>query len=290
MQISQAIGALAAYNQGQMKSPETVQFYTRRLLQFALFVGPESELEAVQREEVREFMATLPGRYSAETARATMIAVKRLFNFCCSEGIIDASPIATLPLPSNKRTDRPALQPEQAGALLAAFRDTKAGRKFRAMSLLAIDTGLRVSELVGLDLEDLDAERILVRHGKGAKPRVVFMGFRAQDAIHRYVSADRPTPVAGHERALWLTCDGHRIRTATFRKALYGAGNRAGIHVHPHMLRRTFATLMVRHGGDVFALQELMGHAQVSTTRRYVVADEERLRLVHRKTGPGDLL
>jgi site-specific recombinase XerD len=290
MKISQAIEALAAYNQGQMKSPETVQFYTGRLVQFARFVGPDGQLEDVKREDVRAFMATLPARYTPETARGTMVAVKRLFNFACSEGIMSASPIATLPLPSNRRTERPALQPEQAGAVLAAFRDTRAGRKFRAMSLLAIDTGLRVGELVALNLADIDAERILVRQGKGAKPRVVFMGFRAQEAIERYVTKDRPVPAPGHEQALWLTSSGERIRTATYRKALYQAGDRARIHVHPHMLRRTFATLMVRHGGDVFALQELMGHASVSTTRRYVVADESRLREVHRKTGPGDLL
>lgn len=290
MNVTQAISALAEANRGQLRSPQTVRFYNQRLFQFGLYVGLETQLAGVTREKVRGFLASLPARYTPETVRATAIAVKRLFAWAEGEGIIQSSPIGTLPLPAAKGTQRPSLKPEEARTLLEAFPKTRSGRRWRTMTLLAIDTGLRVSELCSLEVSDVEGNRIQVRKGKGLKPRVVFMGNRASKAVADYLKGDRFVPLPAYKAYLWTTRDGRHVRAIGFRKALVAAGDRVGVHVHPHMLRRTFATLLVRHGGDVFSLQELMGHASIQTTRRYVQQDEERLQAVHRKAGPGDLL
>jgi len=287
-----AVTQLEAYNRGQLRSDRTIRFYNQRLAVLRQELGDQRPIDGVTREEVRLFMAKISGRYSPETVRGTVVAVKRLFAWAAGEGMIQTDPLVGLRLPSLPRIDRPALSLEEVRSLFTrGFPKTKTGRRTRTMFLLAIDTGLRVSELCNLRLEDVhDDGSITVRQGKGRKDRVVFAGRQSIESIADYRRQDPSAHVGGPEANLWSLDNARHVTPASFRRALCRAGDRVGVEVHPHKLRRTFATMMLLNKADLFSLQELMGHSDISTTRKYIPRDLERLRSVHRSASPGDML
>jgi len=281
LNLTRAIARLETYNRGLLRSEKTVRFYNQRLGVLVRHLG-DRPLETIDKDEIRSFLADLGGRCSPETVRGTAVVVRRLFSWAASEGMIKSDPLEHLRLPRPPVPDRPALTEGELRLLLdKGFSSRPTGRRFRAMFLLAVDTGLRVSELCALQAGDVDHDGIVrVRSGKGKKDRVTIAGQAALAAVAEVCAS------AGN---LW-TGSGQPISATAFRRALSRAGNRLAIKVHPHKLRRTFATLMLSNRADLFALQELMGHADISTTRRYVPRDVDRLRSVHRQAGPGDWL
>lgn len=292
MKLQLTIEELEEFNRGQLRSEKTIRFYNQRLATFADFVGANTPISAVTRDDVRKFMASLRDRYSPETVKATAVAVKRLFSWAAEEGILAENPIINLKLPRTPKVDRPALTKEQVNLLLAkGFRKSQAGFRWRTMLLFAIDTGLRVSELCALKLKDVgDDGQVTVRQGKGSKDRMVFCGQRTLQRTLEYKDRYRYKPEYRYRSYLWIGHNGKPIQPAAFRKALYYAGDRVGIKVSPHALRRTFATMMLNNKADLFTLQELMGHADITTTRKYIPRDLDRLREVHRTASPADLL
>lgn len=287
MELAAAIGALEQHNIGQMKSPNTIEFYNQRLAKMEEFFGPDADLTEIEQEHLRKFIATLPAQYSDETVRATVVAIKRLFSLAEGEGKLERNPATNIPLPRVRKQDKHALRPSEIHGLLDAFQNGTTGDRWRAMLLVALDTGLRVSELCALRLDDVEGHRVRVHRGKGHKPRTVFMGDRAARALDTYL---RQRPAAVDSTWIWVNRNGHRVTGHDFRKALYRAGEKAGVKVYPHKLRRTFATMMLQNGADLFTLQELMGHEDISTTRRYVEINEAQLQRVHSKAGPVDLM
>jgi len=292
MKVGAVILELEEYNRGQLRADKTIKFYNQRLAPFSEHVGSGTIISEVGRDEVRSFMASLRDKYSPETVRATAVCVKRLFSWAKDEGIIAENPISDLKLPRTPRVDRPALTREEVNLILdKGFRNSRAGHRWRTMLLLAIDTGLRVSELCALKLKDIKEDgEIIVRQGKGAKDRVVFCGDKATDQTRTYIDHYRHKPAYRFRSLLWIASNGGYVRPAAFRKALYHAGDRVAIKINPHMLRRTFATMMLLNKADLFTLQELMGHADIATTRKYIPRDLDRLREVHRTASPGDML
>jgi site-specific recombinase XerD len=292
MKVGAVILELEEYNRGQLRADKTIKFYNQRLAPFSEHVGSGTIISEVGRDEVRSFMASLRDKYSPETVRATAVCVKRLFSWAKDEGIIAENPISNLTLPRTPRVDRPALTREEVNLLLdKGFRNSRAGHRWGTMLLLAIDTGLRVSELCALKLKDVkDDGRITVKQGKGARDRVVFGGKRAIQRTLDYIHQYRYKPAYRSRSYIWIGNNGLPTRSSSFRKALYHAGDRVGIKVNPHQLRRTFATMMLTNKADLFTLQELMGHADIATTRKYIPRDLDRLREVHRTASPGDML
>lgn len=292
MKLGAVILELEEYNRGQLRADKTIKFYNQRLAPFSEHVGSGTIISEVGRDEVRSFMASLRDKYSPETVRATAVCVKRLFSWAKDEGIIAENPISDLKLPRTPRVDRPALTREEVNLILdKGFRNSRAGHRWRTMLLLAIDTGLRVSELCALKLKDVNSDgRIKVRQGKGARDRVVFGGKRAIQRTLDYIHQHRHKPAYRSRSYIWIGNNGLPTRSSSFRKALYHAGDRVGIKVNPHQLRRTFATMMLLNKADLFTLQELMGHADIATTRKYIPRDLDRLREVHRTASPGDML
>jgi len=292
MKVGAVILELEEYNRGQLRADKTISFYNQRLAPFSIHVGSSTPIDAIGRDEVRSFMASLRDKYSPETVRATAVCIKRLFSWAKNEGIIAENPISNLTLPRTPRVDRPALTREEVNLLLnKGFRNSRAGHRWGTMLLLAIDTGLRVSELCALKLKDIKEDgRITVRRGKGSKDRVVFCGSRALQRTVNHRDNYRFKPAYRFRSYLWIGHNGSPTRPAAFRKALYFAGDRVGVKVNPHSLRRTFATMMLLNKADLFTLQELMGHADIATTRKYIPRDLDRLREVHRTASPGDML
>lgn len=293
MELGACIQELEEFNRGQLRSEKTIRFYNQRLSVFSEHAGSDTSLDEIGRDQVRSFMADISDKYAPETVRATTVAVKRLFSWAQDEGIIADNPIAKLKLPRTPRVDKPALTRDELKLILEkGFRKSKAGHRWRAMLVLSVDTGLRVSELCNLKLKDIDFDdgSICVRQGKGAKDRVVFAGQTALHYVKEYIDLYRHKPAYRYRSFVWIGGNNTPIRPVSFRKALYYAGDRLGLKIYPHKLRRTFATMMLLNKADLFTLQELMGHSDISTTRKYIPRDIERLREVHRSASPGDML
>jgi integrase/recombinase XerC/integrase/recombinase XerD len=163
----------------------------------------------------------------------------------------------------------------------------------RALFELAYASGLRAEELVSLDVESLDFDSESVRvEGKGGKTRIVPVGEHALRALERYLAAGRPILDAGGERALLLSKSGRRLLTSDVRRRLRNWARRAAsgapalIDAHPHALRHSFATHLMDGGADLRAIQELLGHATISTTQVYTRVESRRLRSAYARAHP----
>jgi integrase/recombinase XerC len=185
-------------------------------------------------------------------------------------------------LPLSRRGGRrlpDAPKTREVEAMIEAFTgDEPLAVRNRALFELVYSAGLRASEAVGLDLGDVDFEQELVhvRHGKGAKDRVVPLGERAAQMLARYLHTARPQLARGAENALFLSVRGRRLDTSALRK----------MFPHPHRLRHAFATHLLEGGADLRTIQELLGHASLSTTQMYSHVDAKRLRRVYDHAHP----
>ncbi len=242
---------------------------------------------------LRSWLARTRSAGKAPTTLARRAAAARAFTaFLQRRGLspVDAghglaSPKGTRPLPA-------VLRPDEATALLEAANPATGPVALRDQALLEVlyATGIRVSELCGLDLDDVDLHRRLVRvFGKGAKERSVPLGVPAATAVHRWMSAGRAVLVtAGSGPALFLGARGGRLDPRTVRRVL--DARRAGVPgvppLSPHGLRHSAATHMLEGGADLRSVQELLGHATLSTTQIYTHVSAERLRATYERAHP----
>lgn len=241
------------------------------------------------------------GATLARTTQAHMLtSVRMLLAWATRTKRLTVNPAAELELPRlPKRLPRAVLTVSEMERVLAQpDLASPLGLRDRAILEVLYSTGIRRMELIGLDLSDLDAERgaLLVREGKGAKDRLVPIGERAIRWTHRYLDRMRPLlarnaldPPSRH--ALFLSRHGHRIRATKLTERLHQYVVSAGIQKpgSVHIFRHTMATLMHDAGADIRDLQEMLGHAQLSTTEIYTHVSIERLKAVHTKTHPAHL-
>jgi integrase/recombinase XerD len=220
-----------------------------------------------------------------------LVAIRQLFKFLVKERVIKADPAAEIELPRPTRSLPIFLDVEEVERLLAApDAKTPRGLRDRAMIEVLYATGLRVSELVSLAHENLDVERgFVVVRGKGNKERVVPIGQVALEAIREYLDRARPS-FAGQvvTRALFLRSGGEPMTRQGFWKLLKGHARNAGITkpISPHKLRHSFATHLVERGADLRAVQQMLGHADLSTTEIYTHVNRERLRRLYGEHHP----
>jgi integrase/recombinase XerD len=235
--------------------------------------------------DVAAFVDDLDERGYARSTRARKIAaLKSMFRFLREEGLVDENPTEQLRSPRSGRTLPKALSIEQVDLLMATVYedDTPEGVRDAAMFEVLYAAGLRVSELVGLDLRDLDMESGSVRCiGKGSKERVVPLHAQAIESVDTYLETIRPI----HERqrqeqALFLNRNGRRLTRQAFWLRLKRAARAAGIsdHISPHTLRHSFATHMLRGGASLRHVQEMLGHASIATTQIYTHLTSEHVR------------
>jgi integrase/recombinase XerD len=220
--------------------------------------------------------------------------VRGLHRFAVREGLATADPAREVRPPAAARRLPKAITLEQVEALLAAARagrNVPRARRDAALLELLYATGARISEAVGLDVDDVDVEAGQVRlSGKGGKQRVVPVGRYARDAVQRYLVQGRP-PLAQAGRgapALFLNARGGRLSRQSAWAVLQAAAERAaiGVDVSPHTLRHSFATHLLDGGADVRVVQELLGHASVTTTQVYTLVTVDRLREVYATAHP----
>jgi integrase/recombinase XerD len=278
----------------QGTSPRTLEAYRRdveRLVIYARVKGALSPVDLTSRM-LREFVYHLKDLgLSPASIRRNISAVRTYFRFLLADGVVARDPSERLETPKRWRTLPDVLTVAEIETLLAApqieqplaFRD-------RAMLELAYGAGLRVSEWITLGVKDVLFEDMLVRvFGKGSKERLVPIGRKAIGAVATYIRELRPRlEKGGGKGVLFLNARGEPLTRMGAWKILRGHVERAGIvkEVSPHTLRHSFATHLLEGGADLRAVQEMLGHVDISTTQIYTHVDREYLRKVHKQFHP----
>ncbi|SUE14212.1 tyrosine recombinase xerd [Rhodococcus gordoniae] len=280
----------------------TLASYRRDLLRYMehltdVHVG---DLADVHEHHISDFAASLrrgdPERnrpaLAASSAARALIAVRGLHRFAAAEGQTPVDVARTVKPPAPGRRLPKALTVDQVTAILeAAAPEADAPRDLRDRALLELlySTGARISEAVGLDVDDLDTEsRTVLLRGKGGKQRLVPVGRPALGALDAYLVRGRPTLATGRTAAVFLNARGGRLSRQSAWKVLQTAAERAGVDVgvSPHTLRHSFATHLLDGGADVRVVQELLGHASVTTTQIYTLVTAGALREVWAQAHP----
>ncbi len=241
---------------------------------------------------LRRWAARLSQRGAAPRTMARKLAsIRSLFRSLLEHGEVASNPADLLPAPRLPQTLPTTLKPADVAALLERIpASTPLEQRDRALFELAYSSGLRAEELVDLDLKsiDFDAEQVRVE-GKGSKTRFVPAGEHALRSIAAYLERARPALVgADAESALFLSKSGRRLSTSDVRRRLRVWARHASTQtgVHPHALRHSFATHLLEGGADLRAIQEMLGHASISTTQVYTRVESARLRAAYAKSHP----
>ncbi len=248
--------------------------------------------DRVGRPEIQAHLGELlrQGISSRSQARA-LSAIRQLHKLLLRERIASADPTDEIGSPRpGRKLPAPLSRAEVEGLLAAIDPRTPAGARDRAMVELLYATGLRVSELVGLRLNDIDLEgRVLLARGKGSKERMVPIGAPAAEAVKGYLAASRERLLKGRRcRELFVTPRGARLTRQGFAKLLGRHARAAGIgrRISPHKLRHSFATHLLEGGADLRAVQAMLGHADISTTQVYTHVDRTHVRRLHERFHP----
>lgn len=228
---------------------------------------------------------------AAASVKLEVVALKIFFRWLASRSRIAHDPAEVLPLPRIERYLPETLNEQAAEQLLAAV-DVNAprGLRDRAMLELLYASGLRAGELTGARLENLDLDARVIRvTGKGGKTRLIPVGTKACEAITAYLEKERPQFVSKRTGShIFLSRHGKSLTTTRLWQIVKETAKRAGIDtsVYPHLLRHSFATHLLEGGADLRVIQEMLGHADISTTQIYTHVEQKRLKETHRKFHP----
>ncbi|HLN80924.1 MAG TPA: tyrosine recombinase XerC [Thermoanaerobaculia bacterium] len=285
-------------------SPQTVRAYRSDLDRFAEFWEREfgesgaskTPLARVDTLAVRSYLASLHrARLSSRSLARHLSTLRSFFRWACREGHLEKNPARAIPAPRLPKTLPRAMTLPDTERLLEADEDAPFPERDRALFELLYATGLRVSEAAGLDLEDVDfASRLLRVIGKGNKERIAPFGETAGDSLAAYLPERarrrKGNPAAELEEGepLFVNARGGRLTTRSMARLLKHRLRAAGLpaEISPHALRHSFATHLLEAGADLRAIQELLGHASLSTTQKYTHLDAARLRDVYRRAHP----
>jgi integrase/recombinase XerD len=282
-------------------SENTLVAYRRDLRRYVGFLGHRDvdDPRAVDEGAIRSFVASLSASthgpdeapYRATSVARTLSAVRSFHRFLLREGVTDRDPAAAIPLPRLPRSLPRPLPVEDVRRLLEAPDDaTSTGVRDRAILELLYGAGLRISELTGMDVDDLDLDQGSLRVlGKGGKEREVPLGSFGREAVGAYLSRGRPSLATTLSRgALFLNARGGRLSRQSCARLLGRYVRLAGIdrRVTLHTLRHSFATHLLEGGADVRVVQELLGHASVATTQIYTLVTTRHLREVYEESHP----
>jgi integrase/recombinase XerC len=283
-------------------SPHTLRAYLVDLDQYARYLeGLSQPLVPSSPALIRGFLARQAGENGATSLARKLSSLRSLYRFLVREGLAPGNPARTVASPKRPKRLPEVLPEDEVAALVEAPAEGEPealaaplALRDRAFLELLYASGLRVSELTGLDTGDLDLAQRLVRVlGKRNKERIVPFGCSAADALRRYLEEAWPVLAAGkdHARAgaaVFLNFRGGRLTGRSVARLLDKWVLASGLprHVHPHVLRHCFATHLLGNGADLRGIQELLGHASLSTTQRYTHLDWKRLAAVYDAAHP----
>ena len=273
------------------RSPHTLAAYRRDLLEFARSLADDgiSAWQEVDANCVRHYVASRHrnGAHGRSLSRA-LSALRALFRYLCVRGMMDCNPAQAVRAPKSARHLPRTLDVDQMTSLLEHEENSPLATRDRAMWELLYSSGIRVSELTGLDLNDTDLGAHEARVvGKGRKERIVPIGRLALTALHAWLKL-RAELAGEDEQAMFVGRRGGRLSTRNVQLRLRAWAARYGVAegVHPHMLRHSFASHMLESSGDLRAVQELLGHANIRTTQIYTHLDFQHLAKVYDAAHP----
>ena len=308
LSLRDLIGYWDFHNRTEGKSPNTIRWYSYELGKLERFLvreGASTLIAEIGEPQVRAYIAYLQQKrkwddtdhcptseegLSPGGIQNRIRALKAFFNWLHREGYTETYRLERL---ANYRVPRrvvDVLTEAEIGRVLAAC-DTKSdwGSRAYAILTLMLDSGLRISEVTGLRTAELELDAGWLKVlGKGGKERIVPFGTATQRALWRYQHHYRPEPL-GPDVYFFLTLDGRPLGRSALTQAIKRAATRSGItRLHPHLCRHTFATRYLINGGDVFSLQQILGHSTLEMVRRYVNLASAHVAVQHRKFSPMD--
>ena len=282
-----ALGILRDFLEQEGISTDVTQISPRELRRFILYLQ--------QVKVFRDHPSTSPQdrRLSGHSINCYLRAIRAFWSWLVSEDIIEVSPFSRVKIPKPPKKVTPTFSEGQIQALLGVIdTSTATGLRDWAIILTLLDTGLRVSELAHLEAANVNlTQRLLKVSGKGAKERMVPIGVRVQRAMWRYLQRYRPEPAGPRISSFFLTRDGRPMTKGRIETVIKRHGEKArieGVRCSPHTFRHTFAITYLRNGGDVFSLQQILGHSGLDIVRVYVNLAQADVQAAHQRCSPAD--
>ncbi|MDD2463299.1 MAG: tyrosine recombinase XerC [Desulfobulbus sp.] len=278
-------------------SPHTADGYQRDLLEFFQFSGPSLHPDSITPTVVQSFVGSLYNRNASATVARKLSALRTFFRFLKREKLLATDPLAGVAGPKQGQHIPAFLTVDEVFALIEApVVPDRYWRRDRALLEMLYATGMRVSELVGANLDDIDLADEMVRvRGKGNKERIIPFGRAAREALEQYLPERQSLSLARvlrgrsvEEQAFFLNGQGGRLSARSVERLIQTYAVRAGIGltVTPHALRHSFATHLLEMGADLRTVQELLGHVSLSTTQKYTHINIDHLSRVYDQAHP----
>ena len=291
MQVETLIEGFSLYNSCKGLSPKAITWYDAFLHHFADFLQQYQHRTEISQLSISHLRAWLHHGQrrglSPYTVQGQARTLTVFFRFAQEEGYLNINIASRLKVPRAPKKIIQTFSEEQLRRLLASARSTRD----KAILGLFIDTGIRVTELASLHLGDVDLDRGRVKvSGKGAKERFVFFGHRCRRLLWRYINAERPNVSSDR---LFINAYGQPLKARGILEMIRRCGKRAGINgvrCSPHTLRHTFAKRFLLNGGDVFTLQQILGHSSLEMVRRYLALCSQEVGRLYRPHSPLDQL
>jgi len=299
------------HNRIEGKSPKTISWYGENLLRFVTYLtGTKSEarLADLNMDTVREYVLHLRStpKYhkhpltpeqkdllSPSTIQGHVRTLRAFASWLEAEGYTECNVLARLKVPKAPNKVTVPLSDTEIASILDCYDPmTAMGCRNRAIIMTLLDTGVRCGELVHIRTEETHiAEGHIKVIGKGSKERMVPIGNRVRKAIQRYVDHFRPEPVQPEEDRLFLTCEGRPMSENALKLMFCRLSKKAGIQrLHVHLLRHAFAVRYLLNGGDVFSLQQILGHTTLEMVKKYLHLTSANITCQHRRFSPMDRL
>jgi integrase/recombinase XerD len=292
--LGREISAFLIDRQARGLRERTVEFYADELRYWYEWVteqGAET-LDSITPDLLRRWLLHLGETRNPGGVHASFRTLRAFFSWAWQEnGLSTPNPMRRVKSPKTSQDPLEPLSLDDLRAMLdTCARKTFTGDRDRALMLCLLDTGCRVSEFIALKVADVDmgSGLVMVREGKGGKPRTTFLGSKSRRALMQYLR-QREQPPAGD--SLWITVAGQRLACGGLRRILTRHARQANVpEPAPHSFRRAFALMSLRNGANIYALQRLMGHSDLTVLRRYLKQTDIDLQEAHRKAGPVDNL
>jgi len=295
-------------NRAEGKSPKTISWYSANLKSFRNYLKNRhvsDSLDNIDTKLLREYVLYLlkKKRYenhpytpvktellSAATVHGYVRTLRAFFNWLVVEGLAKNNPAKDLKPPKVIRKGGSPLSDEEIGAILNTFSISPSDIRNQTLFMLLLDTGLRIGELINLKMDDVHMdEGYLKVLGKGKKERIVPIGNNAQRALQRYLFRFRPKPTNPVNDNVFLSVSSKALTENSMKLMFTRLSKRSGVYrLHAHLCRHTFATRFLINGGDVFSLQQILGHSTLDMVRHYVNLASSHLAIQHQKYSPLD--
>lgn len=278
-------------------SKHTAKAYCSDILSFLVWMDEQS-CEDINFSKVREYLHFIQKfNYKKTTIARKIASLRTFYKYLYRERKVDSNPAMNLTNPKRPKSLPKFLTPDEVEQILNNTKiETPAGYRNRTILELLWATGMRISELSGLNFGDLNLEHNEIRvFGKGSKERIILVTDRAKSFLERYIESARdlipkgfPVPDKSENSPIFINNTGYRLQTRTVRNVINEVVEKINLpkHVTPHMFRHSFATHLIENGADLRVVQELLGHASISNTQIYTHVSTQHLKDVYNETHP----